>query len=1207
MAPGKAVMVSSYTKRIRNESNKTFGGWYLDEACTQKPTFTILDTSMNQYYKPDKNVTLYAKWVDYSKDSAVKLESDMTLGIGQKGKITIKSDLKDARVTYHLMRISYGSTNTRREMPVVIDNTGVVIGQAEGSVLMCVDVNGVISNSITLTVSSEAADASIELTADKTTISKDDVIEIKAIVTPETLENSTFVWKSSNEKAAKVEGMGTTAKVTGLGEGTTEISASVGKLTAKITITVVDPVTVSKDSIFLTNIEGAKDSFVVTVKDHTQEESAVTAVLYNNSEEEADFAEITAQSQSYNGGVGTYTFQVLPKSVGEGYIRITTAKGRYALVNIKVSDLQQAMPVSMYGQDVAEVEETDGAVTNGTKISLYSETRGSVIRYKAEYSLDNSFAEIKAEDLTEEYLDPISISWSSTEGFVRITAMVSKEGLADSDIVSMVFSIDNSDAWLDVYEEDRDLFDDNFENVKNSGLIFGHIPTNIPYTGEEITFSNEDIRVYFNGRLLTAGKDYKVVYANNLNAASAPESLNGLTDSQKNRLPRVSVSAIGKYDGKIIRYFSILKRSINDTYVGSNGEITAVAEKFKSVSDPVVRFDLSDGNAKTLKAGKDYEVFYNRIDGETVDYSKALTAVELKSEILDRAAKKLAPYSYVINFRGIGNFEGDYETDAVGIGAAPRLTIISEQDVKDGILQLGNAKLSKKVPTMVYTRDAEDEAKVLSKDIAKLLSSGDIQVKVGKTVINYAEDESKIKSDGYYFEIVDPADNDAAINRYPGSNNFLVLRATPMSEGSAYSNKLVGDYRVAFTITGTKINARFVASSVAYTGEPLLVYEEEEDNFILNRAKSLLNIFSNDKKAANAGAKTAQAYIQNGKEVKVLADDEYNMYAENDIGAAGTVTVVFEGVNQKGIIGKVTKKIKVAAKKITSSDKNLVVNFDEYVNPDDVPYSKTGAAPGVIVSYNGQELVEGRDFTVSYASNTKVGATGKVNLKFTGNYSGTVKAIKTFKVGKGEFNTVNIDADSKDKAYKEKADGYFKSVPALSDNGKKLSLNKDYKIVDAPVYTYAEDIIEKDKNGNTTYIRTAGMEIPDDEIVHLGAVIRVRFTAIPTEKSSYKAAQYGGKDAPTEFTCEYTIGSVDLSKCSVKIADQYYAGGEGIEPAKTDITVKYGKTILDPTDFEIYRIDNNTEVGTATIILQGNGTYFGTKKATFKIKKGIVK
>ncbi len=45
------------------------------------------------------------------------------------------------------------------------------------------------------------------------------------------------------------------------------------------------------------------------------------------------------------------------------------------------------------------------------------------------------------------------------------------------------------------------------------------------------------------------------------------------------------------------------------------------------------------------------------------------------------------------------------------------------------------------------------------------------------------------------------------------------------------------------------------------------------------------------------------------------------------------------------------------------------------------------------------------------------------------------------------------------------------------------------------------------------------------------------------------------------------------------------------------------KEIVQTSDFEIISVTNNTKIGTATVVIRGNGKYCGMKKASFKIVK----
>ena len=131
--------------------------------------------------------------------------------------------------------------------------------------------------------------------------------------------------------------------------------------------------------------------------------------------------------------------------------------------------------------------------------------------------------------------------------------------LDPSAVQSIILKLDNSDSWGDILEEDKDLFHDNVSEVANSGMVMGHLPEDVYYTGEKITFTDDELRVYFNGKRLRPNTDYKIGYVNNQNASIVPDDLTGLTAAQKNKFPRITVAAMGQYAGKVTKYFSIIK------------------------------------------------------------------------------------------------------------------------------------------------------------------------------------------------------------------------------------------------------------------------------------------------------------------------------------------------------------------------------------------------------------------------------------------------------------------------------------------------------------------------------------------------------------------------------------------------------------------------------------------------------------------------
>lgn len=248
---------------------------------------------------------------------------------------------------------------------------------------------------------------------------------------------------------------------------------------------------------------------------------------------------------------------------------------------------------------------------------------------------------------------------------------------------------------------------------------------------------------------------------------------------------------------------------------------------------------------------------------------------------------------------------------------------------------------------------------------------------------------------------------------------------------------------------------------------------------------------------------------------------------------------------------------------------------DEFEDGDlwfeDIPeqtYTGKAIKPTVKV-YSGKTLlVAGKDYTISYKNNINaaeddaVNAKGKsiaptITIKGKGNYSGTV--TKTFTISPVDLNSDAITADEALFAA-ENAKGQKPKV-TVSFGTKKLS-TKDVTI------TYV------DANGETvTSCKGSGT-----------------WTIVLVGKGNFIG----------ERTVTFTAVAKDtlMSKATITLGTKtfVYDGNEKMP----SVTVKVGKNTL--TDGYSIEYKNNTAVGTATVIVTGDGeNYFGTKTATFKI------
>ena len=171
-----------------------------------------------------------------------------------------------------------------------------------------------------------------------------------------------------------------------------------------------------------------------------------------------------------------------------------------------------------------------------------------------------------------------------------------------------------------------------------------------------------------------------------------------------------------------------------------------------------------------------------------------------------------------------------------------------------------------------------------------------------------------------------------------------------------------------------------------------------------------------------------------------------------------------------------------------------------------------------------------------------------------GNYSG--KETQTFVISPKDITEEDVMASE----IALKSNGKVqKPVPIVMWNGKKLTNKRDF-VVSYP------DV------GNGAY----------------------------KENGTYKVVLNGtgnfagGKEVMLTITSSKLIPKLKIDK----IADQPYTGNK-ITPKPV---VKDGKNVL--TENVHYTVDykNNTEIGTATVIITGMGEYVGVKQTTFKIK-----
>lgn len=208
-------------------------------------------------------------------------------------------------------------------------------------------------------------------------------------------------------------------------------------------------------------------------------------------------------------------------------------------------------------------------------------------------------------------------------------------------------------------------------------------------------------------------------------------------------------------------------------------------------------------------------------------------------------------------------------------------------------------------------------------------------------------------------------------------------------------------------------------------------------------------------------------------------------------------------------------------------------------------YNGKAQKPAVTVKYNNYKFKNGTDYTLSYKNNTKIG-TATVTVKGKGKLSGT-KSV-TFKINAKPIKNAVITYNN-----------------SLRYNGSTLS----------PAVTV--------KYGNATLKKNTDYTVAYSNNVNAGTG-----TITITGKGIY-----GGSVKKT-----FTIKKLGISATAVSGTGNKVYTGSAIKPVPA---VKAGgRTLKNGTDFTV-SYKNNTEPGTATLIVNGKGNYSGSVSKTFKI------
>ena len=496
---------------------------------------------------------------------------------------------------------------------------------------------------------------------------------------------------------------------------------------------------------------------------------------------------------------------------------------------------------------------------------------------------------------------------------------------------------------------------------------------------------------------------------------------------------------------------------------------------------------------------------------------------------------------------------------------------------------------------------------------------------------------------------------------YSGNTNVGTATVTVTGTGSNYKGTTTG----TFAITRKSLNDSLVMNvgTVTYTGSALSPDITVTFNGkTLTKGKDYAAAFTNNINAGTAKAKitglgnydgtvektftiqpfdinnggfimvTGSPYTYTGGELKPgftvmisgrsLAAANYDVTYSNNINVGtATITVTGKG-NYKGTI---TEKFTIQAKPL----KDTSVTYANLM-----AYTGKQVCPEVKVMDGAVELKKNVDYDVSYQNNTEVTTSARIRITGKENYTGTID--RYFSIQKQEINLKEAEITAENQTYNGreqkpavtvKVSGrvidpseysvlYSENINAGTARITVNGLSDSFKNTGYGTFTILPKQIEKCTVSYTKSVSYTGKAVTPSVIVKdtarnavLSAGASADYTVSyrsNTEPTTKAVIQITGNGNYTGTLTQYfaivkqttPVTKTDLSAAVITVADQTYTG-KALTPAVT-VTLK-GKVLKLNTDYTA-AYSNNTNVGTAKVVITGKGNYTGSASKTFAIK-----
>lgn len=760
-----------------------------------------------------------------------------------------------------------------------------------------------------------------------------------------------------------------------------------------------------------------------------------------------------------------------------------------------------------------------------------------------------------------------------------------------------------------------------------------------------------DVKVTLNGKELVNGTDYALVYVDNTDEGTATVMAKGINSNTGAVTAKFNIKPVDISDGVIaldaasyLYTGTAVKPVISSFTVKRLGKTVKVTDftnlditysSNSNVGTGKVTITALEGEGFTGSVSKTFAIVGASVENAVVRVENGVytgeeiqpayvvtlggrTLVEGKDFRADFSNNVNATDSAVLTVTGINNYSG---TKTVRFTISPRK--ITDADVTVAAARYTGQELAPAVKVVIgttalvqdvdFTVDYSDNVNVTDDDTkasVKITGKGnytgsvteefditprDISLVDIKDIENQAYTGNPVTpeltiTDGasvlkagrdyvvsYRNNINVTAEAEACIT---GMGNYAGTVSKIFAiTGADIKDAVVTGVKSSVTYTGSEIT--FAGLKVAYAGETLVAGRDYTVTYSGNRnvtdkaeiritgkgnySGTVIKTFAITRKNiadSDCHVGEIEGQIYTGKEIEpevvvtygditLVEDVDYEITYSNNIAESTKDSPAKAVITGKGsYTGTVTREFTITKEPVNISGAKISAIADQ-------EFAKAYITPEVSVTYAGSKLVEGTDYKVSYSNNYKVG-TATVYITGYGNYVGSKRAT---------FNIVKRDIT-----------GYVASLAQT-------------------VVTYTGKAITPDVISITDRI---GSFVIDDEELD-GFVIKYSAN-VNAGTAKVTATAGSGSNYSGSVIAEFVINPAQIDGAAVTAETVEYTG-KAVTPA---VTVTKNGMVLTSDDYSVeYR--NNTEVGTADIIVSGTGNYTGTEYGTFTITPRSIK